>query len=57
MFSLFQDDASVEAGDMFILSGQTIYIAEKGEIFITSKRHKDSRLRVIYEQWHRKQIY
>ncbi|MGC6484192.1 MAG: GIY-YIG nuclease family protein [Candidatus Puniceispirillales bacterium] len=44
----FKDDARVEQGHLFILSGQVVYVAEKGEEFIAHGRHTDSRLRVIY---------
>ncbi|MFP4386924.1 MAG: GIY-YIG nuclease family protein [Alphaproteobacteria bacterium] len=45
----FKDDASVTRGDLFILSGQKVYVAEKGEEFINEYDRKDSRLRVIYD--------
>jgi hypothetical protein len=44
----FKDDASVSKGDLFILSGQTVYIAEKGEEFFNKNDKKDSRLRAVY---------
>lgn len=44
----FGKDASVEAGNFFILGGQLIYVAEKGEDFQTPNGHLDARLRVIY---------
>ena len=46
---LYKDDATVGEGYFFILSGQLIYIAELGETFISHGRHKDARLRVIYD--------
>jgi hypothetical protein len=45
----YKDDATVGEGYFFILSGQLIYIAELGETFISHGRHKDARLRVIYD--------
>ncbi|MCF6211535.1 MAG: GIY-YIG nuclease family protein [Gammaproteobacteria bacterium] len=45
----FRDYAEVREGDLFILSGQKVYIAEVGEDFITEYDRKDSRLRVIYD--------
>ena len=45
----YKDDATVGEGYFFILSGQLIYIAEFGEIFISHNRRKDARLRVIYD--------
>ena len=41
--------AKVEQGDLFILSGQMVYIAEVGEIFVNKHGRKDARLRVIYD--------
>ena len=49
---LYKDDATVDEGSFFILSGQVLYIAEVGETFIaqfTNASHKDARLRVIYD--------
>lgn len=45
----YRDDAAVGEGYFFILSGQLLYIAELGETFIAHGRHKDARLRVIYD--------
>ncbi len=44
----FGRDAGVEAGNFFILNGQLVYVAEKGEEFQTPNGHVDARLRVIY---------
>lgn len=44
----FMGDARVNAGDFFILGGQTVYVAEKGEEFTTPQNQPDARLRVIY---------
>lgn len=44
----FMQDARVETGDFFILGGQTVYVAEKGNEFTTPQGHPDARLRVIY---------
>ena len=44
----FVRDASIEAGDFFILSGQMVYVAAVGEAFKTPNGEKDARLRVIY---------
>lgn len=44
----FGKDASVDAGNFFILNGQFVYVAEKGEDFQTPNGHPDARLRVIY---------
>lgn len=43
----FMQDARVETGDFFILGGQTVYVAEKGNEFTTPQGHPDARLRVI----------
>jgi len=48
----YKEDAKVEVGNFFILSGQMIYIAEVGETFVKAYKresHKDARLRVIYD--------
>lgn len=48
----YKDDATVEEGNFFILSGQMIYVAEVGETFTkayVNETHKDARLRVIYD--------
>jgi hypothetical protein len=45
----FKDDADVEKGNLFILSGQTVYVAEVGDEFVTDYNRRDSRLRVVYD--------
>ena len=45
----YKDDASVTEGDLFILSGQMVYIAHKGEEFLNQNEKKDARLRAIYD--------
>src|SRR5699024_5163001 len=44
----FGHDAEINAGEFFILNGQTTYVATKGELFQTPNGHPDARLRVIY---------
>jgi hypothetical protein len=44
----FGKDASVDTGNFFILGGQLVYVAEKGDEFKTPNGHPDARLRVIY---------
>lgn len=44
----FGKDASIDVGDFFILDGQFVYVAAKGEEFVTRNGHPDARLRVIY---------
>jgi len=44
----FGKDASIDAGNFFILGGQLVYVAEKGDDFQTPNGHLDARLRVIY---------
>ncbi|MEK7856120.1 MAG: GIY-YIG nuclease family protein, partial [Acidobacteriota bacterium] len=44
----FGKDASVETGDFFILGGQVVYVAEKGDVFRPPNGKPDARLRVIY---------
>ena len=40
--------ADIQAGQFFILGGQTAYVAEVGEIFKAPNGESDARLRVIY---------
>lgn len=44
----FIRDASIEEGQFFILGGQTVYVADVGEIFKAPNGESDARLRVIY---------
>lgn len=45
----YKDNAEVNKGDLFILDGQKIYIAEVGELFVNDYDRPDRRLRVIYD--------
>lgn len=45
----FKDYAEVLQYDVFILSGQKIYVAEVGKEFVNDSERKDSRLRIIYD--------
>ena len=45
----YGDNAEVNKGDLFILDGQKIYVAEVGERFINEYNRPDRRLRVIYD--------
>lgn len=44
----FGRDTSVSQGDFFVLGGQLVYVAEKGEEFKAPNGGTDARLRVIY---------
>lgn len=44
----FGKDASIEAGDFFILSGLIAYVAEVGDTYRTPNAETNGRLRVIY---------
>lgn len=44
----FGNNPSVDIGNFFILGGQLVYVAEKGEEFKAPNGHPDARLRVIY---------
>lgn len=44
----FIRDASIEEGQLFILGGQTVYVAEVGETIKAPNGESDARLRVIY---------
>jgi hypothetical protein len=45
----YKDNAEVNKGDLFILDGQKIHVAEVGELFVNDYERPDRRLRVIYE--------
>lgn len=45
----FQEKADVRPGDLYILSGQKVLVAEVGEKFVTDYNRRDCRLRVIYD--------
>ena len=44
----FGRDARIEVGQFFVLDGQLVYVADKGEGFQDPDGHEDARLRVIY---------
>jgi len=46
---LFKDYAEILEGDFFILGGQKVYVASKGEEFVGEHGRPDARLRVIYD--------
>lgn len=45
----YQDNAAVNKGDLFILDGQKVLVADMGEPFISDYGRSDRRLRVIYD--------
>jgi len=45
----FKDFAEIREGDLFILTGQMVYVASVGEMFMNKNDKKDARLRVIYD--------
>ncbi len=45
----YQDNAAVNPGDLFILDGQKVMVAEMGEPFVSDYGRQDRRLRVIYD--------
>jgi len=45
----YQDNAEVKIGDLFILDGQKIIVAEMGEPFRSDYGRLDRRLRVVYD--------
>ena len=45
----FQEKADVRPGDLYILSGQKVLVADVGEEFVTKYNRRDCRLRVIYD--------
>lgn len=44
----YRDDAEVRKGDLFILEGQKVIVAEVGDPFINNYERPDRRLRVVY---------
>lgn len=45
----FQDNAAVNQGDLFILDGQKLFIADLGELYTNKHGHPERRLRIIYD--------
>lgn len=45
----YKDNAEVNKGDLFILDGQKIYVAEVGALFVNDYERPDRRLRVVYD--------
>lgn len=45
----YQDDAAVNQGDLFILDGHKVIVADMGEPFISDYGRPDRRLRVVYD--------
>lgn len=45
----YQDNAAVNQGDLFILDGQKVLVADLGEPFISDYGRQDRRLRVVYD--------
>jgi hypothetical protein len=45
----YQDNAAVNPGDLFILDGQKVLVAEMGELFVGEHGRPDRRLRVVYD--------
>jgi hypothetical protein len=45
----YQDNAEIRKGDLFILNGQKVYVADLGNSFINDYGRPDRRLRVIYD--------
>ena len=45
----YQDNAAVNQGDLFILDGQKVMVANMGDSFVSDYGRQDRRLRVIYD--------
>lgn len=45
----YQDNAAVNQGDLFILDGQKVLVAEMGDPFVSDYGRQDRRLRVVYD--------
>jgi hypothetical protein len=46
---LYKDNAETKKGDLFILDGQKVIVAEMGEPFVSDYGRPDRRLRVVYD--------
>jgi len=45
----YKDNADTKRGDLFILDGQKVIVAEMGEYFVSDYGRPDRRLRVVYD--------
>ncbi len=45
----YKDNADVKKGDLFILDGQKVIVADLGEPFVSDYGRQDCRLRVVYD--------
>lgn len=45
----YKDNAEVKKGDLFILDGQTVMVADMGESFVSDYGRTDCRLRIVYD--------
>ena len=45
----YQDNAAVNQGDLFILDGQMVLVADMGETFVGDHGRPDARLRAVYD--------
>jgi len=45
----YQDNAAIHQGDLFILEGHQVLVAEMGETFMGDHGRPDARLRVVYD--------
>jgi hypothetical protein len=45
----YQDNAAIKRGDLFILDGQKVLVAEMDESFVSDYGRQDCRLRLIYD--------
>lgn len=45
----YKDNAEIQEGDLFILDGQKVIVAEMGDLFVSEYGRPDCRLRVVYD--------
>jgi hypothetical protein len=45
----YKDNAEIRQGDLFVLDGQKVIVAEMGDPFVTDYGRSDCRLRVVYD--------
>jgi hypothetical protein len=45
----YQDNAAIKRGDLFVLDGQKVLVAEMDESFVSDYGRQDCRLRVVYD--------
>ena len=45
----FRNEATIERGHFFVLGGQKVFVAQKGEVFRNAQDRPDARLRLVFD--------